>query len=81
MLLHFVGQISFKSIMLVSYGDTESFELGVCRGHEIFVMMKPRFLSNLNSCIPFKAWLRGWWITIDHSPARTSWLTIRLGVA
>ena len=54
---------------------------GVYRGHEIFVMMKPGFLSNLNSCIPFKAWLHGWWITIDHSQARTSCLTIRLRVA
>ena len=35
---------------------------GVYRSHEIFVMMKPGFLSNLNSCIPFKAWLHGWWI-------------------
>ena len=54
---------------------------GVYRGHEIFVMMTPGFLSNLNSCIPFKAWLHGWWITIDHSQARTSCLTIRLRVA
>ena len=30
---------------------------GVYRGHEIFVMMMPGFLSNLNSCIFFKAWL------------------------
>ena len=35
---------------------------GIYRSHEIFVMMKPGFLSNLNSCIPFKAWLHGWWI-------------------
>ena len=54
---------------------------GVYRGHEIFVMMTPGFLSNLNSCIPFKAWLHGWWITIDHSQARTSCLTIRLRVS
>ena len=54
---------------------------GVYRGHEIFVMMTPGFLSNLNSCIPCKAWLHGWWITIDHSQARTSCLTIRLRVA
>ena len=33
---------------------------GVYRSHEIFVMMKPGFLSNLNSCIPFKAWFHGW---------------------
>ena len=39
---------------------------GVYTGHEIFVMMTPGFLSNLNSCIPCKAWLHGWWITIDH---------------
>ena len=30
---------------------------GVYRGHEIFVMMMPGFLSYLNSCIFFKAWL------------------------
>ena len=55
---------------------------GVYRGHEMFVMMKPGFLSNLNSCVPFKVgWLHGWWITIDHSQARTSCLTIRLRVA
>ena len=53
---------------------------GVYRGHEIFVIMTPGFLSNLNSCIPCKAWLHGWWITIDHSQARTSCLTIRLRV-
>ena len=29
----------------------------------------------------FKAWLHGWWITIDHQQARTSCLTIRLRVA
>ena len=28
---------------------------GVYRGHEIFVMMMSGFLSNLNSCIFFKA--------------------------
>ena len=54
---------------------------GVYRGHEIFVMMKLGFLSNCNSCIPFKAWLPGWWITIDHSQERTSCLTISLRVA
>ena len=40
----------------------------------MFVMMEARFLSNLNSYIPFKTWFPDWWITIDHSQTRTSCL-------
>ena len=71
-LLPFVGLLVKVILKVLNWG--------VYRSHEIFVVMKPGFISNLNSCIPFKAWLHGWWISIDHSQARTSCLTITLRV-
>ena len=54
---------------------------GVYRSHEIFVMMKPGFLSNLNTAYLLRLGCMVGGFTIHHSQARTSCLTIRLRVA
>ena len=62
-LLPFAGQFFFQILLcLLVTVILKVLNWGIYRSHEIFVMMKPGFLSNLNSCIPFKAWLHGWWI-------------------